>query len=324
MQKKDNQAKKLRKPLTLVLASPRGFCAGVARAILIVEKALIKYGAPIYVRHEIVHNRLVVEGLEEKGAIFVDTLDDVPEGAFVIFSAHGVPKYVPQKAIQKGLRFLDATCPLVSKVHIEALRHFGKGREVILIGHQNHPEVVGTMGQLPKGAIQLVETKNDIANVRVKDEANLAYITQTTLSVDDTKEMVFLLRQRFPKIVAPHKDDICYATTNRQTAIKEIAKQVDMLLVIGSPNSSNAMRLVETAQRAGCKFSKLIGTIDDVDIKELAQCSSLGLSAGASTPEKLLQDAIIYLGSIFTLKIKTITSAKENIRFKLPSILQEA
>ena len=251
--------------LTILLAAPRGFCAGVDRAIQIVERALEKFGAPVYVRHEIVHNRFVVQGLERKGAVFVKELDAVPEGAPVVFSAHGVPKSVPENARERRLMALDATCPLVSKVHVEAERHFAAGLEIILIGHAGHPEVIGTMGQLPEGAVTLVETRADAQAFRPRDSARLAYITQTTLSVDDTVEIVGVLKKRFPLVAGPHKEDICYATTNRQEAVKAIAPRSDVVLVIGAPNSSNSMRLVEVASRAGVGRAALVQRASDID-----------------------------------------------------------
>src|SRR5580698_9270578 len=279
-------------PLTLLLAAPRGFCAGVDRAIRIVELALQKYGAPIYVRHEIVHNRFVVQRLERLGAVFIDELDQAPEDARVIFSAHGVPKSVPAEAKRRNLFYLDATCPLVSKVHVEAVRHYRAGHEIVLIGHAGHPEIEGTLGQLPEGAIALVEDAADAESFEPRDPANLAYITQTTLSVDDTSGIVNILRRRFPKIAGPHKDDICYATTNRQSAIKAISQHADLVLVIGAPNSSNSRRLVEVAIRAGAKAATLIQRVDDIDWSLLEDVRILGLSAGASAPEVLVQDVV--------------------------------
>ena len=308
--------------LELVLAAPRGFCAGVDRAVQIVTLALAKYGAPVYVRHEIVHNRHVVAGLEAQGAVFVDEIDQVPQGGHVIFSAHGVPKSVPLAAEKRGLNWLDATCPLVSKVHIEAERHHAEGRDILLIGHAGHPEVDGTMGQLPKGSIRLIETIEDAAQIKVRDADNLAYLTQTTLSVDDTAEIIATLKQRFPKIRSPHKQDICYATTNRQNAVKAIGAQVDALFVIGAANSSNSMRLMELGGRMGCKFSKLITGAEDIDINELAGIKSLGLTAGASAPENLVNGVIDFLETHFNLTRRENRIAQEMIEFKLPRQLR--
>ena len=283
-------------PITLRLAAPRGFCAGVDRAIQIVEQALAKHGKPVYVRHEIVHNRFVVEALEAKGAIFVEELDEIPDPSRpVIFSAHGVPKSVPADASARNLYYLDATCPLVSKVHHEAARHHGAGRQIVLIGHAGHPEVVGTMGQLPEGAILLVETVADIATLAPEDPGNLAYITQTTLSVDDTAAIVAALQERFPAIRGPHKQDICYATTNRQEAVKAIAHACDMVLVIGAPNSSNSLRLVEVARVAGAAHAGLIQRGADLDRVDFTGLATLGITAGASAPELLVEEVIAAL-----------------------------
>ncbi|TVQ83203.1 MAG: 4-hydroxy-3-methylbut-2-enyl diphosphate reductase [Micavibrio sp.] len=311
------------KSLTILLADPRGFCAGVDRAILIVEKALEKYGAPVYVRHEIVHNRHVLDDLEKKGAVFVETLDEVPDDVPVIFSAHGVPKRVPEAAEKRGMFYIDATCPLVSKVHRETERHHKNGLHVLLIGHAGHPEVEGTTGQLPDGAVTLIETAEDAENYRTDAPEKLAYATQTTLSVDDTQGIVDILLRRFPEIAAPKKEDICYATTNRQNAVKAIAPRCDLLIVIGSANSSNANRLVETAQKNGCTHAFLAQNADAIDWEALAQNTKiLGLSAGASTPEKLVQGVIDRAESLFgTITIENITTAEENITFKLPRIL---
>ncbi|HYE49975.1 MAG TPA: 4-hydroxy-3-methylbut-2-enyl diphosphate reductase, partial [Azospirillaceae bacterium] len=278
--------------LTVLLAAPRGFCAGVDRAIQIVEVALEKYGAPVYVRHEIVHNRFVVEGLEAKGAIFVDELDEVPDGRPVVFSAHGVPKSVPAEAERRRLLYVDATCPLVSKVHREAERHFEGGRQIVLIGHAGHPEVEGTMGQLPDGAVLLVETVSDVARLMVADPDNLAFVTQTTLSVDDTAQIVAALRERFPTIAGPRKEDICYATTNRQAAVKAIAPRCDALLVLGAPNSSNSMRLVEVAANHGCPRSMLVQRAAEIDWAALEGIRTLGITAGASAPDVLIQEVL--------------------------------
>jgi len=307
--------------LRLLLASPRGFCAGVDRAIRIVELAIEKYGAPVYVRHEIVHNRFVVERLERMGAVFIDELDEAPEGAHVIFSAHGVPKSVPAEARRRHLDYVDATCPLVSKVHVEAQRQFRAGRQILLIGHAGHPEVIGTMGQLPDGAIVLVETPRDVETVVVRDPDNLAYITQTTLSVDDTAETVAALKQRFPKIAGPHKEDICYATTNRQDSMKAIANGADMVLVIGATNSSNSMRLVEVATRAGAKDAMLIPRAADIDWGRLAGAKIVGLSAGASAPEVLVEEVIAALRERFTLDVEEVVVTREDIAFNVPRVL---
>jgi 4-hydroxy-3-methylbut-2-enyl diphosphate reductase len=307
--------------LTLRLASPRGFCAGVDRAIRIVELAIEKYGAPVYVRHEIVHNRFVVERLERMGAIFVDELDEAPEGAHVIFSAHGVPKSVPAEARRRHLAYVDATCPLVSKVHVEAQRHFRSGRQIVLIGHEGHPEVIGTMGQLPEGAILLVETAGDAQTVQVRDPDQLAYITQTTLSVDDTAETVAALKRRFPAIAGPHKEDICYATTNRQDSMKAIAAGADMVLVIGATNSSNSMRLVEVARRAGARDAMLIPRAADIEWERLKGAMIVGLSAGASAPEVLVEEVIAALRERFTLDVQEVVVRREDIAFNLPRVL---
>lgn len=313
-----------RPPLTILLAAPRGFCAGVDRAIQIVELALKKYGAPVYVRHEIVHNRYVVESLRSKGAIFVEELDEIPEtDAPVIFSAHGVPKSVPPNAKERNLLYLDATCPLVSKVHVEAERLHASGREIILIGHKGHPEVIGTMGQLPKGAVRLVESAQDARAFEPTDPDRLAYITQTTLSVDDTKEIVAILCSRFPAIAGPHREDICYATTNRQAAVKEIAKQCERLIVVGSPNSSNSQRLVEVAQKAGCGKATLLQRAADIDWSEYQGIRTIGISAGASAPEILVDEMIAAFSERFDVKIDTVSCADENITFKLPRELRD-
>ena len=311
--------------LKILLCDPRGFCAGVDRAIQIVEKALQQYGAPVYVRHEIVHNRYVVDDLKRKGAIFVEELDEVPDGnAPVIFSAHGVPKSVPETARGRNLFYLDATCPLVSKVHREAERHFDKHRETILIGHAGHPEVIGTMGQLPEGAVALVETAQDAKNFTPKGDGSLAYITQTTLSLDDTKEIIDILRQRFPDLKGPSKEDICYATTNRQQAVKAIAERCDALLIVGAPNSSNSKRLVEVASRSGCERAMLVQRADDVDWTLLTGIKTLGISAGASAPEVLVDEIIEAFEKRYQVAVETITTATENIAFKLPRVLMES
>lgn len=310
-----------RRTLTILLAAPRGFCAGVDRAIQIVEQALEKYGEPVYVRHEIVHNRYVVEGLEARGAIFVDELGDVPDDRPVIFSAHGVPKSVPAEAGRRNLLYLDATCPLVSKVHNEAARHFDKNREIVLIGHTGHPEVIGTMGQLPDDAIWLVETVADAERFQPRGAAELAYITQTTLSVDDTNDIVETLKRRFPSIIGPGKEDICYATTNRQLAVKEIAAQCDLILVIGAPNSSNSMRLVEVAEQSGCPKSLLVQRARDIDFATLDGVGTLGITAGASAPDVLVDEVLNAFRDRFDVQLKEISVTSENISFKLPKEL---
>jgi len=308
-------------PLTLLLAAPRGFCAGVERAIRIVELAIEKYGTPIYVRHEIVHNRSVVEGLEKLGAIFIEELDEAPEGARVIFSAHGVPKSVPQDAKRRQLFYLDATCPLVSKVHVEAERHHSAGRTIILVGHAGHPEVIGTMGQLPDGAVMLVESVADAERLKPPENAALAYITQTTLSVDDTADIVAVLKRRFSSIAGPHKDDICYATTNRQEAIKAIAPHADLVFVIGSANSSNSQRLVEVARKAGASNARLIENADAIDWTAVARARIVGLSAGASAPEVLVDEVIDAFRKRFDLTVEEAIVTREDVEFKLPRAL---
>jgi len=311
-------------PLTIHLAAPRGFCAGVERAIQIVELALAKYGAPVYVRHEIVHNRHVVEALKAKGAIFVEELDEIPDTeAPVVFSAHGVPKSVPEAAHARNLFYLDATCPLVSKVHIEAARHYAAGREVLLIGHAGHPEVIGTIGQLPERAVHLIETIADAESFTPKDPEALAYTTQTTLSVDDTRAIVELLKQRFPGMSGPRKDDICYATTNRQDAVKRIAPLCDRLIVVGSPNSSNSMRLVEVAKRAGCAHAMLVQSAADIDWNNFAGIQHLGITAGASAPEVLVDEIIDAFKARFAAKVEGVVTAEETVAFKLPQSLRD-
>lgn len=305
-------------PLTIVLASPRGFCAGVDRAILIVEAAIEKYGTPVYVRHEIVHNRFVVDSLKAKGAIFVDELTEVPDGVPVVFSAHGVPKSVPQAADSRGLDYLDATCPLVTKVHREAELHHEMGRQIIMIGHKGHPEVIGTMGQVPDGAVLLVEGVDDAETVSPTAADKLAYITQTTLSVDDTIAIVEVLRRRFPDIVGPRKDDICYATTNRQIAVKTIAPHCDAVMVIGAPNSSNSKRLVEVAARSGCERSILVQRAAEVNWDGLGAIARLGITAGASAPEVLVEEVITAARTRFTVTIEEIKVTDETVAFKLP------
>ena len=310
-----------KRPLTILLASPRGFCAGVDRAIQIVEVALEKYGAPVYVRHEIVHNRFVVEGLEAKGAIFVDELDEIPDNVPVVFSAHGVPKAVPAEAERRKMFYLDATCPLVSKVHVEAERHFEQGRQVILIGHAGHPEVVGTMGQLPEGSVVLVENVADVGSIEVRDPDNLAYVTQTTLSLDDTAAIVTALRARFPAIAMPRKEDICYATTNRQHAVKAIAPRSGMVLVVGAPNSSNSMRLVEVARTHGCERAMLVQRASDIDWDAMKDVQVLGVTAGASAPDILIQEVLQGARDRFDVTIEEVTLTREDVVFKLPRVL---
>lgn len=307
--------------LNILLASPRGFCAGVDRAIQIVEQALARFGRPVYVRHEIVHNRFVVDRLARMGAIFVDDLDQVPDGARVIFSAHGVPKAVPAEAERRTLQYIDATCPLVSKVHVEAERHHRRGRHVILIGHAGHPEVVGTMGQLPDGAITLVETASAAETADPPKSGGLAYITQTTLSVDDTAAIVAVLRRRFPAIVGPHREDICYATTNRQQAVKTIAARCDAVLVIGAPNSSNSLRLVEVARQAGCARSMLLQRAEEIDWRQLAGIRRLGITAGASAPEQLVTEVVEACRAHYDVTIEEVAVTHETVSFKLPRAL---
>jgi 4-hydroxy-3-methylbut-2-enyl diphosphate reductase len=308
-------------PLTLMLANPRGFCAGVDRAIQIVEIALRKYGAPVYVRHEIVHNRFVVESLEKAGAVFVEELDEVPDGVPVVFSAHGVPKSVPAEAEQRGLFYLDATCPLVSKVHREAERHFEKDRQIIMIGHAGHPEVIGTMGQLPPGAVVLVENEQQASTVDVDNPEKLAFITQTTLSVDETAGIVEVLQSRFPDIQGPRKEDICYATTNRQQAVKALAPHCDAVLVIGAPNSSNSLRLVDVARTAGCDNAVLVQRAEDIDWPSLSGARAVAITAGASAPEVLVEEVITAFRQHYDVTIEKPTTVTENIHFKLPRAL---
>lgn len=310
-------------PLQLYLAAPRGFCAGVDRAIKIVEMAIQKWGTPVYVRHEIVHNKFVVDTLRSKGAIFVKELDQCPDDRPVIFSAHGVPKTVPAAAQARNMVFVDATCPLVSKVHIEANRHNQNGMQMIMIGHAGHPETIGTMGQLPDGEVLLVETEADVADVKVRDPKQLAYITQTTLSVDDTSEIVKALKTRFPEIVGPHKEDICYATTNRQEAVKAIAPLSDALLVVGAPNSSNSKRLVEVASKAGCEYSQLVQRAKDIDWRALKSVKSIGVTAGASAPDVLIQEVVEAFSNHYNVKVEYVETAQENVNFKVPRILRE-
>lgn len=310
-----------KKPLTILLASPRGFCAGVDRAIQIVERAIERYGRPVYVRHEIVHNRFVVENLEAKGAIFVDELDEVPDDRPVVFSAHGVPKSVPAEAGRRNLLYVDATCPLVSKVHRESERHAASGRTVILIGHAGHPEVIGTMGQLPPGMVLLVEDVEQAEQIEVADPLNLAYATQTTLSVDDTTEIVAALRRRFPGIQGPKLEDICYATTNRQAAVKAIAGRCDALVVIGAPNSSNSMRLVEVAANYGCARSRLVQRAADMDWAWLGDARRLGITAGASAPELLVDELIEACRARYDVTVEEVRTTEESVVFKLPRAL---
>lgn len=314
----DKTANMNKRPLTIQLAAPRGFCAGVDRAIQIVERALERQGAPVYVRHEIVHNRFVVENLEAKGAVFVEELDEVPDGVPVVFSAHGVPKSVPADAQERGLYYLDATCPLVSKVHLEAERYSRAGRHVILIGHEGHPEVIGTMGQLPDGAMSLVETVEQVATLVPPAGARLAYASQTTLSVDDTAEIVEALRARFPDIAGPKKEDICYATTNRQAAVKAIAATCEAILVIGAPNSSNSKRLVEVALASGCSEAKLIQRASDLDWDWLSRIERLGITAGASAPEVLVDEVVDACREHFQVTLEEVRVADEGLHFKLP------
>jgi 4-hydroxy-3-methylbut-2-enyl diphosphate reductase len=307
-------------PLTVLLATPRGFCAGVDRAIQIVEKAIEKYGAPVYVRHEIVHNRHVVDRLRALGAVFVEELEECPADRPVVFSAHGVPKAVPAEARARKMFFLDATCPLVSKVHVEAQRHHDAGREIVLIGHAGHPEVVGTMGQLPAGAVALIETVADAHAYQPRDPARLAFVTQTTLSVDDTADIVAALRARFPQIAAPHKEDICYATTNRQEAVKAVAGASEVLLVLGSANSSNSVRLAEVGRRAGAR-AYLIDDAQGLDMAWLAGVRTVGVTAGASAPEVLVEGVIAALGEHFAVEVRALEAERETVSFRLPRAL---
>jgi len=315
----------VRPPLKVVLCSPRGFCAGVVRAIDSVEQALKIYGPPVYVRHEIVHNRYVVESLRAKGAIFVEELSEVPEGtrAPVIFSAHGVPKSVPDEAKARNLFALDATCPLVTKVHREAEIHHKRGREIVLIGHAGHPEVIGTMGQLPPGTVTLIETPEDVDRFSPRDANTLAYATQTTLSVQDTSVIVERLKQRFPSIVGPHKEDICYATTNRQDAVQRVAPIVDAMIVVGAPNSSNSQRLREVAERAGCAHAALVQRAADIDWTMFGAISTLGITAGASAPEILVEEIIDAFAERYDVTVETVSAAEEGVFFPLPRALRE-
>jgi len=310
-----------KKPLTILLASPRGFCAGVDRAILIVERAIERYGRPVYVRHEIVHNRYVVENLEAKGAIFVDELDEVPDDRPVVFSAHGVPKAVPAEAGRRNLLFIDATCPLVSKVHREAERHHECGRTVVLIGHAGHPEVIGTMGQLPAGAVTLVESTADAEVLELPKGRSVAYITQTTLAVDEAAAIIAVLGRRFPQIHGPRREDICYATTNRQLAVKSIAPECDAMLIVGAPNSSNSVRLVEVAKSAGCGKAWLVQRAADIDWAWFAGVGRLGITAGASAPEVLVQEVIAACRERFAVTIEELAVIEESVHFRLPRAL---
>ncbi len=311
-------------PLTLLLAAPRGFCAGVDRAIRIVELALEKWGAPVYVRHEIVHNRYVVDSLRAKGAVFVEELSECPDDRPVVFSAHGVPKAVPAEAARRNLIAVDATCPLVTKVHMEAARHHANGLQMVMIGHAGHPEVLGTMGQLPEGEVLLVETIADVVRLRVRDPARLAFITQTTLSVDDTAAVVTALRSRFPEIVGPHREDICYATTNRQEAVKAMAGRIGALIVIGAPNSSNSRRLVEVGRAAGCPYAQLVERAADIDWRALEGAMVVGLTAGASAPEVLIEEVIAAFEARFAVKREIVETAVERVEFRVPRILRES
>ncbi len=310
-------------PLSVYLAAPRGFCAGVDRAIQIVERAIGKWGPPVYVRHEIVHNKHVVERLERLGAVFVEELDECPPDRPVIFSAHGVPKAVPAEAKRREMIYVDATCPLVSKVHVEAERHFEAGREIVLIGHAGHPEVIGTMGQLPGEAISLIETVEEAEAFTPRDPSKLAFVTQTTLSVDDTAEIVGVLQRRFPSMSAPHKEDICYATTNRQDAVKTLAERAEFVFVIGSPKSSNSVRLVEVAKRAGARDARLVNSADDVDWTWLDGVRAVGITAGASAPEDLVEDLVSAIAARFDARVEEIVVTEEGVTFKLPRVLME-
>lgn len=309
--------------LKIYLAAPRGFCAGVDRAIKIVEMALQKWGAPVYVRHEIVHNKFVVDGLREKGAVFVEELSDCPDDRPVIFSAHGVAKVVPAEAERREMIYVDATCPLVSKVHIEAERHSDAGLQIIMIGHAGHPETIGTMGQLPDGEVLLVETVDDVASLQVRDPEKLAFVTQTTLSVDDTIDIVAALQARFPTIVGPHKEDICYATTNRQMAVKAMAAQCDAMLVVGAPNSSNSRRLVEVGAKAGCDYSQLVQRATDIDWRSLEGITALGITAGASAPEVLVNEVIDAFRDRYSVEVELVETAVEQVNFKVPRVLRD-
>jgi len=311
-------------PLKILLCAPRGFCAGVVRAIDVVEKALKLYGAPVYVRHEIVHNKYVVESLKRKGAIFVEELDEIPDNtdAPVIFSAHGVAKTIPAEAERRNFQVLDATCPLVTKVHREAEIHYKRGKEIILIGHAGHPEVVGTIGQLPEGAVKLVQTVEDVEALVPQDPDKLAFVTQTTLSVEETSGIIEALKRRFPNITVPHKEDICYATTNRQEAVKQIAHECDAFITVGSPNSSNSQRLREVAEQRGCRVSRLLDGPDQIDWNEFTDISTLGISAGASAPEVLVEQIIDAFAERFEVDVETVAAVEENMFFPLPRPLR--
>lgn len=313
-----------KQPLTLYLAAPRGFCAGVDRAIKIVEMALEKWGAPVYVRHEIVHNKFVVDGLRSKGAVFVEELEECPDDRPVIFSAHGVPKSVPAAAEARRMVYVDATCPLVSKVHIEAQRHAESGLQIIMIGHKGHPETIGTMGQLPDGEVLLVETIEDVSSVPVRNPEQIAFVTQTTLSVDDTKDIIAALEARFPQIVGPHKEDICYATTNRQEAVKAVAPKSDALLVVGAPNSSNSRRLVEVASKAGCRYAQLVQRAENIDWRALDGIRSVAITAGASAPELLVNEVIAAFQDRYDVTVETVETAIEDVEFKVPRVLRQS
>lgn len=310
-------------PLTLYLAAPRGFCAGVDRAIKIVEMALQKWGAPVYVRHEIVHNKFVVDSLRAQGAVFVEELDECPDDRPVIFSAHGVPKSVPAEALRRNMIHVDATCPLVTKVHNEAARHHAEGLQMVMIGHAGHPEVLGTMGQLPDGEVLLVETVADVATIAPRDPERLAFITQTTLSVDDTAAIVAALQRRFPMIVGPAREDICYATTNRQAAVKEIAPRIDALLVIGAENSSNSKRLVEVGRAAGCAYAQLVMRADEIDWRAIEGSRAVGVTAGASAPEVLVNEVVDAFRAHYEVALEVVETARENVEFKVPRVLRE-
>ncbi|WP_293448313.1 4-hydroxy-3-methylbut-2-enyl diphosphate reductase [Planktotalea sp.] len=311
-------------PLTLYLAAPRGFCAGVDRAIKIVELALEKWGAPVFVRHEIVHNKFVVDALRDKGAVFVEELDECPDDRPVIFSAHGVPKSVPASAAKREMVYVDATCPLVSKVHIEAERHHANGLQLVMIGHEGHPETVGTMGQLPEGEVLLVEEAVDVAGLDVRDPEKLAFVTQTTLSVDDTADVVAALQERFPAIQGPHKEDICYATTNRQESVKAMATKTNTMLVVGAPNSSNSRRLVEVGAKAGCDYAQLVQRATDIDWRALEGIENIGITAGASAPDVLITEVIDAFKARYDVTVEVVETAKENVEFKVPRVLRQA
>ncbi|HIP22954.1 MAG TPA: 4-hydroxy-3-methylbut-2-enyl diphosphate reductase, partial [Rhodobacteraceae bacterium] len=302
--------------LTIYLAAPRGFCAGVDRAIKVVELAIEKWGAPVFVRHEIVHNKYVVDGLRDKGAVFVESLADCPDDRPVVFSAHGVAKSVPEAAKRRNMLYVDATCPLVSKVHMEAERHHRDGLQMIMIGHKGHPETIGTMGQLPEGAVLLVETVEDVARVQPNDPERIAFITQTTLSVDDAADIIAALKARFPAIIGPRKEDICYATTNRQAAVREIAPKIDALLVIGAPNSSNSRRLVEVGEKSGCAYAQLVERAANIDWRALESAHAIGITAGASAPEVLIEEVLEAFRERYTLRVEIVETATENISFK--------